>query len=171
MGSVQDAWLAGTRPLTVSEAEPLVTVIVDGIDNVAEVASAAQEAVADGQPIDVRVSFAGPARGVADAVAEVAIIVQQVAIGAAGSGLWAAVETIVHRAFHRESSKHRKSAQTTDQRPSAQILTVVIPTRRGPALVERVSVGAQDLDEGQLSIERIVLALAKGADEPPEVQA
>jgi hypothetical protein len=171
VGSVQDAWLAGTRPLTVSEAEPLVTVIVDGIDNVAEVASAAQEAVADGQPVDVRVSFAGPARGVADAVAEVAIIVQQVAIGAAGSGLWAAVETIVHRAFHRESAKHRKSAQTTDQRPSAQILTVVIPTRQGPALVQRVSVGAQDLDEGQLSIERIVLALAKGADEPPEVQA
>lgn len=163
---VQDAWLAGTRPLSVPEAEPLVTVVVDGTGDMAGVANAARSAIADGQPIQVRASIAGPSRGIADTVAEIAVIVEQVALGAAGSGLWAAVETIVRRALRRAPSAADEPAQA----PAMQSLTVVIPTRQGPALVHRVSVGAQDLDEGQLSIERIVLALARGGNEPPEAQ-
>lgn len=84
---MHNAWLAGTQPLSVPETGPLVTVVVDGTGDVGEVASAARSAAADGQPIAVRASIAGPSRGVADAAAEVAIIMEQVAIGTAGSGL------------------------------------------------------------------------------------
>jgi hypothetical protein len=165
---VQDALLAGTRSLVAPQGDPLVTVILDRADDLADVESVARDAVADGQPIEVRASFAGPARSAADTIAEVAVIVQQLAIGAAGSGVWAGVEMIVRSALGRKSARREGSARQPAQRQS---LTVVIPTRNGPALVQRVSVGAQDLDEGQLSVERIVRALIDGSQDPPEATA
>jgi hypothetical protein len=143
-------------------------VILDRADDLADVVTVAGAAVADGRPIEVRASFAGPARGAADTVAEVVVIVQQVGIGAAGAGLWAGVEMIVRSALGRRSSRREGSAGQAEQ---TQSLTVVIPTPNGPALVHRVSVGAQDLDQSQLSVERIVHALVKGSQEPPEVTA
>lgn len=164
---MQDALLAATRSLVVPEGDPLVTVILDRFDDLEDVASIARDAVADGQPIEVRASLAGPARSAADTVAEVAVIVQQFAIGAAGSGVWAGVEMIVRSALGRKSARSGSAGQA-EQRQS---LTVVIPTRNGLALVQRVSVGAQDLDEGQLSVERIVRALIDGSQDPPEAMA
>jgi hypothetical protein len=91
-----------------------------------------------------------------------------VAIGAAGSGLWAGVEAIARAALSRKPTKHDEGTGQPEQR---QTLTVVIPTRNGPALVQRVSVGPQDLDEGQLSVERIVRALADGSQDLPAARA
>jgi hypothetical protein len=99
---VHDALLAGTRSVAAPHDEPLVTVILDRADDLADVESAARHAVADGQPIEVRASFAGPARSTAETIAEVAVLVQQVAIGAAGSGLWMGVEAIVRSAIVRK---------------------------------------------------------------------
>ena len=165
---MHDALLAGTRSLVAPEGDPLVTVILDRGDDLADVETAARLAVADGQPVEVRASFAGPARSTAETIAEVAVLVQQVAIGAAGSGLWAGVEAIVRSALSRKPAKREEGTGQPEQR---QTLTVVIPTRNGPALVQRVSVGAQDLDEGQLSVERIVRALADGSQDLPEATA
>lgn len=165
---MHDPLLAGTRSVVAPHDEPLVTVILDGADDLADVESAARHAIADGQPIEVRASFAGPARSAAGTIAEVAVLVQQVAIGAAGAGLWEGVEAIVRSALGRKPVKREGSAGQPEQR---QTLTVVIPTRNGPALVQRVSVGTQDLDEGQLSVERIVLALAGGSQDLPGATA
>lgn len=162
---MRDALLAGTRSVVAPDDEPLVTVILDRADDLAEVESAARHAVADGQPIEVRASFAGPARSTAETIAEVAVLVQQVAIGAAGAGLWEGVEAIVRSALGRKPAKRDASPE------QRQTLTVVIPTRNGPALVQRVSVGTPDLDESQLSVERIVLALAGGSQDVPEATA
>lgn len=165
---MHDALLAGTRSVVTPHDEPLVTVILDRSDDLADVESAARHAVADGQPIEVRASFAGPARSTAETIAEVAVIVQQVAIGVAGAGLWQGVEAIVRSALGRRPAKRDASPEQPEQR---QTLTVVIPTPNGPALVQRVSVGTQDLDEGQLSVERIVLALASGSQDVPDATA
>ncbi len=162
---VQDALLAVSQSLVAPEGDPLVTVILNRSDELEDAASVARHVVADGQSIEVRISLTGPTRGTADTVAEVAIIVQQLAIGAAGSGLWAGVEMIVRSALSRKSASHDGDASQSEQR---QILTVVIPTPNGPALVQRVSVGAQDLDEGQLSVERIVRTLVDGSQDPPQ---
>lgn len=163
-----DALLAGTRSVVAPYDEPLVTVILDRADALADVENTARHAVADGQPIEVRASFVGPARSTAEIVAEITVLVQQVAIGAAGAGLWEGVEAVVRSALGRKPAKRDGSAGQPEQR---QTLTVVIPTRNGPALVQRVSVGTQDLDEGQLSVERIVLALASGSQDLPDAMA
>lgn len=166
---MSDAWLAGTRPLVTPGAEPAVVIIIDG-DDLTGVTDAASAVVNGGVPVEVRASFAGPARGGGAAAADVAVIVQQVALAAAGGGLWAAVELVVSKAFRRHPAEPAaQPEQDTGSQPPAQSLTVVIPTRQGPALIRRVAVGPQDLDEGQLSVERIARALAQDSDTLPQV--
>lgn len=162
---MQDALLALSWSLVTPEKDPLVTVILDRSDELEDVASIARHAVADGHPIEVRMGLTGQVRSTANTVAEVVVIVQQLAIGAAGSGVWASVELILRSAFSRKSTHRDRNESQSEQ---VQTLTVVIPTPDGPALVQKVSVGPQDLDDGQLSVERIVRALIDRSQDPSQ---
>jgi hypothetical protein len=107
--------------------------------------------------IEVRASFAGPSRGSAEGLNDILVVVQQLGIGAAGSGIWVALqETIGHMARWRRAKK--PELQTAEQ-----TVTIMIPTDHGPALVERISIGVQDLDAERASFERIVRSMIDSA--------
>jgi len=99
-------------------------------------------------------------------VADILLVVQQVALGAAGSGVWASIQTLIDRILSPRASKDRV-LNTSRELPQVRVsVTVMIPTERGPALVQRVTVGPQDLAEERLSVERIVQSLISGTDRP-----
>jgi hypothetical protein len=164
---VSDGWLDGTRPLVTPDTEPAVIIVLEN-DEAVGMLDDVRAAVAAGAPVEVRSSFAGPSRS-GTAVAHVVVIVQQVGLATTGAGLWAAVELTVRTAFRRRKAvPGDMSQQVADDHEPAQSLTVVIPTARGPALIRRVSVGPQNLDEAQLSVERIARALAEADEALPQ---
>ena len=163
---VTDPWRAGTRSVHACDGDLLVTVVLDNPDQADEIVVLSRVGDLDLSGIEIRTSFAGPSRGSADMVADILLVVQQVALGAAGSGVWASIQTLIDRILSPRASKDRV-LNTSRELPQVRVsVTVMIPTERGPALVQRVTVGPQDLAEERLSVERIVQSLISGTDRP-----
>lgn len=167
--SMTDSWAVGTRVLLQATGVPVVTILLDSEPTeVRELLGAGREAQASGYPIEIRVSAVGSTRGVGDAAAEIMLIVQQVGLAAAGSGLWAAVETLLRRSSAVRPKQHGPSRIAPE--PSAQLrrtLTVKLITDGGQALVHSETVGPANADSVDVNVEPVVaMLLAKLAPEP-----
>lgn len=146
------SWAAGTYVVVAARGEAKVTVVIDG--STSDVEQLVQATTADGfdiSDVEIRASFAGPSRTALDVVGEISVVVQLIALGAAGSGLWAAVQALIEKAAARHSIRRPASEAAAPQ----QIVTVMIPTERGPALVQQVTSD----DRGAVDIVSIIEAL------------
>lgn len=158
---MSEAWKGGTRIVSAPEVSAAVTVVLDDVDEAAELVSDALSEV-DLSSIEVRASFAGPSRGSNEALADILVVVQQIGLGAAGSGVWVAVQSMVERVarWRRRSNPTLATAEQT--------VTIMIPTANGPALVQRVSVGPRDQEGERESFERIVTSMIESIGQRPD---
>jgi hypothetical protein len=168
---VTDSWIASTRVLLHADGVPVVTFLLERepvqVDELLRQGRAVQAA---GYPIDIRVSALGPMRGTAEVGAEVALIVQQIGLGAAGAGLWAAVESLLRQtlvALHaRQGPTETSNQQTALPRHT---LTVLLASGNGPALVHSETIGSTGVEAADLGVERIVAMLSAKADPASQV--
>lgn len=153
---VSETWKSGTRVISATEGPPPVTLV---LDDVAEAAELVPQDLADIDltSIEVRASFAGPSRGSADMLPEILVVVEQVTLGAAGSGVWFALQTAIEKIAAR---RRQKSA---DLATAKQAVTIMVPTEHGPALAQRALLGPLDSAGEQASFERIVTSMIENA--------
>jgi hypothetical protein len=155
-----------------ADGVPVVTVLLDSEPpQIEELLREGRAAQAAGYPIEIRADVLGPSRGVGDVAAEIAVIVQQVGLGAAGSGIWAALETVLRRALSGQAKRDgppRTAAELPRGTVSSRTLTVILATEHGPALVHRESIGVMGADDSDMNVERIVATLLARTGLPPE---
>lgn len=151
-------WRSGTRVVHAPLTSPLITVVVDDGDTATDLARLDPASL---DHIEVRVAFAGPSRGSADALGELLVVVNQIALGAAGSGVWSSLEMLIGHVVRRRTTG--KGARAGEQSDVRQSLTVMVPTEHGPALVHQEVIGPQDLHRAQLSVEQIVRSLVEAS--------
>jgi hypothetical protein len=159
--SSTNSWRIGTRVLRHSDGEPLVTVVFDDPAVSQEIEDRTGPVGPGLERVEILESFVGPTRGAAEVVGEILVVVQQVGLGAAGSGVWAGVQALIERVVRRRHADAEPDEASSRATPH-HIVTVMIPTELGPALVHRVTVGPLDLDAERFSIERIVQTLVDG---------
>jgi hypothetical protein len=131
-------------------------VIADDEDLARHIAEAAADPETDDIPIEVRVSSTGPTRATGEVVAQVVFIVGQLGLGAAGNGVWVAIEHLWRCAFRRRTNT------PPDGPPVITRITVVVPTSDGEARVESLTIGPDGGAEGDRNLEDIVRALRAG---------
>lgn len=166
-----DSWIASTRVLLHADGVPVVTFLLEGeplqVDELLRQGRAAQAA---GYPVDIRVSDLGPLRGTAEAGAEVALIVQQIGLGAAGAGLWAAVERLLKQTFVALRARQGLTETSNEQTAAPRhTLTVLLASSNGHALVHSETIGSTGVEAADLGVERIVAMLSAKADPTPQV--
>ena len=153
---MSESWESASRVVVPAAVSPSVTVIAEASSEALQrIAEETRSTGVDLSAIELRASFAGPARSGGEIVGEILIVAQQVALGATGSGVWAGVQALLDRIRGRtadgESSDGHLALPT-------QILTIVVPTERGDALVRQVSLGFSS----SVDIARLVSTLASG---------
>lgn len=153
---MSETWKSGTRVILATEVPPSVTLVLDDVAEAAELV-AQDLADIDLSSIEVRASFAGRSRGSADVLPEILVVVEQVILGAAGSGVWFALQTAIEKIAARRREKG------ADLAPAKQTVTILVPTEHGPALAQRVSLGPRDSAGEQASFERIVTSMIENA--------
>jgi hypothetical protein len=164
-GSGTNSWRIGTRVLQASDGEPLVTVVFDDPLVAEQIDKRTDTVGSDLERVEILESFLGPTRGTAEVVGEILVVVQQVGLGAAGSGVWTGIQALLEKVVRRRHADDQPDDASSRTEPR-HIVTVMIPTELGPALVHRVTVGALDLDAERFSIERIVQTLVDGPGSP-----
>lgn len=167
-----ESWIAGTRILLDADVVPVVTVLLDSEPpQIEELLREGRIAQAAGYPIEIRADVLGSSRGGGEVAAEIAVIVQQVGLGAVGSGIWAAVETVLRRVLSGQAKTDRPP-RTTAELPRgtapSRTLTVILATEHGPALVHSESIGVLGADDADMNVERIVATLVARTDLPPQ---
>jgi hypothetical protein len=163
--SSTNSWRIGTRVLRASDGDPLVTMVFDDPAVAEQIDDRGDPVDAGLERIEILASFVGPTRSTAEVVGEILVVVQQVGLGAAGSGLWAGVQALLEKVVRRRHADDQPD-EASSRTETQHIVTVMIPTERGPALVHRVTVGALDLDAERFSVERIVQYLIDGPASP-----
>jgi hypothetical protein len=157
-----NSWRIGTRVLHTADGAPLVTVVL-GDPAVAEPLDESGGAAVSGlEQVEILGSVLGPTRSTGHVVGEILVVAQQVGLGAAGSGVWAGVQALLEKTIRRRHADDEPNDAGSGGE-ARHTVTIMIPTKRGPALVHHVSVGASDLDSELFSIERIVQSLIDGA--------
>ena len=151
-----DDWTAGTRVLLTPSVAPALVVIADDDTLARHLAEAAAEPEAADTPVEVRETVTGPTRVAGELVAEIVFIVGQLGLGAAGNGVWVAVEHLWQRVIR---SRRRAAVDPPEQMTVITKITVVVPTRDGEARVESVTVGPHDGAEVHRSLGKIVEAV------------
>ncbi|WP_156313170.1 hypothetical protein [Micromonospora sp. HK10] len=153
---MSEAWKSGTRVISPTAGRPAVTLV---IDDAAEAKELFAEALAelDLSNIELRASFAGPSRGAAEVLPDILVVVQQLGVGAAGSGIWFAVQVAIGRIVRWRQGK-RPELTTAEQ-----TVTIMIPTDQGPALLQRVTIGVDDLNAERASFEALVRSMIDSA--------
>jgi hypothetical protein len=169
---VTESWIAATRILLQADGVPVVTVLLDSEPpQIEELLREGRVAQGAGYPIEIRASVLGPSRGTGHVAAEIAVIVQQAGLGAVGSGIWAAVETVLRRVLSGQAKRDEPS-RTAAELPGGTVpsrtLTVLLATEEGPALVHSESIGGAAADLADLNVERIVAMLLARTDLPPQ---
>jgi hypothetical protein len=169
---VTESWIAATRILLQADGVPVVTVLLDSEPlQIEELLREGRVAQAAGYPIEIRATVLGPSRGTGHVAAEIAVIVQQVGLGAVGSGIWAAVEAVLRRVLSGQA-KGDDPSRTAAERPGGTVpsrkLTVLLATEDGSALVHSESIGGAAADLADLNVERIVAMLRARTDLPPQ---
>jgi hypothetical protein len=148
-----DSWVSGSRIVVPTVGGHAVTVMIDSpVELIAGALEDVKSSGTDLEEVEIRVSFAGPARSGGESLAEILVIAQQVGLGAAGSGVWTGVQAFIDRL----RSRHRDQTADNGEPEPRQAVTIVVPTANGPALVHQVTVGAHE----PVDIVRIVETLA-----------
>jgi hypothetical protein len=153
---VIDDYLSGTYVVLSQSSAPELVVIVDDFTLVRDLTTAATDPEVDDVPVEVRVSLAGRTRGSGELLAEIVFVVGQLGLGAAGNGVWVALEHLWRRVVD-----HPRPGRGERAEPVAAItrITVVVPTPDGEARVESVTVGPGDGAEVHRNVAAIVDAL------------
>jgi hypothetical protein len=163
--SSSNSWRIGTRVLHASDGEPVVTLVFDDPAAAEQIVERTDAAGSGFERVEILGSLLGPTRGAGEIVGEILVVVQQVGLGAAASGVWASIQALLEKVVRHRHADDRPDDSSSRTVPH-HIVTIMIPTELGPALVQRVTVGAVDLDAERFSIERIVQTIVDGAGSP-----
>lgn len=162
---MSEDFTADTKVVVGSSAPAVLTVIVvEDRELTSALTPEVKQPVVD-LPVELRIPLPGPPRALGDWLPEVIFVVNQLALGAAGNGVWVAIESLCQRLDkHRRRRRARKDLALAES-PSTRI-TIVYPSRDGEVRIESVIVGPHDAVKAVKELRRIVTALEEIPENP-----
>lgn len=148
--------MKGTRVVVETTCSPPVTLILDSRTEALELLDGAAPRD-DLAGVGVRVTTGGSSRGPGEVLSEILVVVQQLATGAAGSGIWAAVHATVTRIARRR----RQARPELEQ--AVQSVKIEFVREDGPVVIHRVTIGPND-PSSEASFERVVRSFLDDPD-------